>query len=75
MKDIHLFIKYFLRIYVSGSGDTEMNKIDTRTCLLRAYRGGDKVGAIPAASAFDINQEGHRTPSSLPSRLGHQLGS
>lgn len=36
---------------------------------------GDKVGAIAAASAFDTNQEGHRTPSSLPSRLGLQLGS
>lgn len=37
VQDIHLSIKYLLRICVSSSGDTEMSKTDTWTCLLRAY--------------------------------------
>lgn len=45
MKDIHLCIEYLLRIYVSGSGDTEMNKtyVKLSSQRLQLSEGGRKV--------------------------------
>lgn len=61
VKDIHLFIKYLSRIYVSGSGDTEMSKTDTWTCLLRAYSPmGDtmKLAQFPQQAGRTLYQPG-----------------
>lgn len=45
MKDIHLCIEYLLRLYMSGSGDTEMKKtyVNLSSQSLQSSGGDGKV--------------------------------